>query len=234
VREEARSEVARIVPSLREHLWPRQDAIAIRLRQKGFQLGQPALIRIFKQEAQLEVWLKNGATYALFETFPICRFSGTLGPKLKEGDRQAPEGYYLASERQLLPTSKHHRAINTGFPNSFDRSLGRTGTVLMIHGDCSSIGCYAMTDPMIDDIYNIVEAALHDGQSAVPMHLYPFRMTEANLHKHGRNRWSGFWQNLAEGDRLFQQSKLPPKVYSCGGRYVFGARAPNCEPVVAW
>ncbi len=225
-----KSRIARYVPSLQKPRIPLDD----RLEAAGFAKGQPVLIRIFKQEAQLELWMQRAEKFEKVWTYPICKWSGDLGPKLKEGDKQSPEGYYFASAKQLLPTSRHHRAINTGFPNSFDQSQGRTGTVLMIHGSCSSIGCYAMTDPAIDDIYNTVEAALDNGQQAIPLHLYPFRMTEENLDRHASHSWINFWRNLAQGDALFAATGLPPEVWSCAGKYHFAGSAQNCQKVSPW
>jgi murein L,D-transpeptidase YafK len=233
-REVIRSEVARRVPALRSTLSTPRQPIEDRLRAKGFALGQPVLLRVFKEESVLEVWLRRGETYALFDTYDICKWSGELGPKLSEGDGQSPEGFYFASVKQLLPTSRYHRAINTGFPNAFDVALGRTGSVLMIHGSCVSIGCYAMTDPGIDDIYKIVEASLDKNNSPIPMHLFPFRMSAENLALHQNNRWIDFWKNLAEGDAIFTRSKLPPKVFSCAGRYVFEAASASCSLVTSW
>jgi murein L,D-transpeptidase YafK len=230
-----KSLVARHVPSLRAPLerLP-QVPVEERLAKAGFSLGQPALIRVYKEEGILEVWMQRAQRFEKVLSYPICRWSGGLGPKLQEGDGQSPEGYYYASAKQLLPTSRHHRAINTGFPNSFDAALGRTGTVLMIHGSCSSIGCYAMTDPAIDDIYRIVEAALAQGQPSIPMHLFPFRMTTDNLARNSSHKWIAFWRNLAEGDTLFAATGTPPSVWACNGKYHFAGSPKNCQKVAAW
>ncbi|NJM30544.1 MAG: murein L,D-transpeptidase [Rhizobiales bacterium] len=215
-----------------------QTPLAERLARKRFELGQPVLLRVFKEEGELELWLERNNRYELALTYPICNWSGALGPKLKEGDGQSPEGYYLASPRQLKPDSRYYRAINVGFPNAFDAHMGRTGSFLMIHGDCVSIGCYAMTDAGIDDIYNAVESAMKQGQKAFAIHLYPFRMTAANLARHAQSKWRPFWENLGEGDRLFAASRQPPATAVCNGRYVFAAAEsalpPNCRRIAAW
>jgi murein L,D-transpeptidase YafK len=213
--------------------WP-TEPIGDRLQAAGFALGQPVLLRVFKEESILELWMQRTEKFERVFSYPICRWSGALGPKLQEGDRQSPEGYYFASEKQLLPSSRHHRAINTGFPNSLDKSYGRTGSVLMIHGACSSIGCYAMTDPAIDDIYTIVEHALANRQQAIPMHLYPFRMTQDNLARHKDHPWIDFWRNLAEGDALFAKTARALDVWSCGGKYHFAEAPQNCQKVSGW
>ena len=133
-----------------------QRTLATRLAAKGLRQGQPVFVRIFKQEAVLELWMRDDKAWRLFQSYPICRFSGGLGPKLRQGDRQAPEGFYQVTSEQLNPNSRHHLSFNLGFPNAFDRVHGRTGSYLMVHGGCSSIGCYAMTDPAVDDIYRLL------------------------------------------------------------------------------
>jgi murein L,D-transpeptidase YafK len=211
-----------------------QAKVGDELRDKGFALGQHALIRVFKQESLLEVWVKRGERFELFKTYPICAWSGALGPKLHEGDGQSPEGFYLVSKKQLNPASKYFLSFNLGFPNAFDTAQGRTGSVLMVHGSCMSIGCYAMTDAGVGEIYAVVEAALDAGQAAVQVQAYPFRMTLSNLSSHAQSTWAPFWENLAEGDALFAETGLPTDVYVCGDRYVFGKPEGLCEMVKAW
>jgi murein L,D-transpeptidase YafK len=212
--------------------------IAQRLAEKGFALGQPAYLRIFKEEKILEVWMERNGGFELALTYPICAWSGQLGPKLKEGDGQSPEGFYLVSRNQLNPHSHYYLALNIGFPNAFDSAAARTGSALMIHGACASIGCYAMTDAGIDDIYAIVDQALSSGQDAVPVHIFPFRMTEQRLAAAAAAPWADFWQNLAMGESLFKPGGQPPQAYSCSGRYGFaagGTAAPTgCSPVIGW
>lgn len=191
-----------------------------RLAGKGFSEGQPVFLRIFKQEAVLELWMRDGKAWRLFQSYPICRFSGSLGPKLKEGDRQAPEGFYEVASGQLNPNSRHHLSFNLGFPNAFDRAHGRTGSYLMVHGGCSSIGCYAMTDPAVDDIYRLVAAALRKGQPRVDVHAFPFRMNDANLARHAQSRWIDFWRDLKAGYDRFEDDKVIPAVRLVGRRYV--------------
>jgi murein L,D-transpeptidase YafK len=147
----------------------------------GARVGAPVFLRVFKEEAELELWIDTPDGMHLFQTYPICRFSGQLGPKLREGDRQAPEGVYRVTKNSLNPNSSYHLSFNLGFPNAFDRAHGRTGSFLMIHGDCRSIGCYAMTDPGIEQIYVLVEAALRAGQPRVDVHAFPFRMTDQRM-----------------------------------------------------
>lgn len=204
---------------------------------RGFALGDAAHLRIFKRERVLELWLRRPeAQFVLFKTYPICNFSGGLGPKLREGDRQAPEGFYRVAARQLNPHSRHHLAFNLGFPNAYDRALERTGSALMVHGGCSSVGCFAMTDPQIDEIYAVVEAALHQGQDEVDVAIFPFRLAHEALASEAHSTWLQFWQNLKQGADLFEATGAPPKVAACKGSYVFGEAAlgPDCTPITGW
>ncbi len=183
-------------------------------------MGNPVFIRIFKQEAVLEMWIKAEGEYRLLKTYKICAYSGTLGPKRKEGDRQAPEGFYSVSRSSLNPHSKFHLSFNLGYPNAYDRAHKRTGSYLMVHGNCVSVGCYAMTDEKIEEIYKLVEKALKQGQKKVQVHIYPFRMTQENMAAYSHNRWYDFWANLKEGYDYFEAEHLPPHIGVKKKRYV--------------
>jgi murein L,D-transpeptidase YafK len=184
----------------------------------------PILVRLFKQEAELEVWKQDkSGRFALLTTYPICRWSGELGPKLKEGDRQAPEGFYSVTPAQMNPESHFYLAFNMGYPNAYDRSLGRTGAHLMVHGDCSSRGCYAMTDEQISEIYALGRESFFGGQRSFQVQAYPFRMTAQNLAKHRNNPNMPFWKMLKQGSDHFEVTQLEPKVDVCEQRYVFNA-----------
>ncbi len=176
------------------------------------QVGDPLFIRIFKEESLLEVWIRSEDEYKHLKDYKICAYSGYLGPKLKEGDRQSPEGFYKVKKQQLNPNSKFHLSFNLGYPNKYDRAHNRTGSFLMVHGNCVSIGCYAMTNEKIEEIYDLVESALDKGQKYVQVHAYPFRMTEENMALYSENEWYGFWVNLKEGYDYFEAEKLPPSV----------------------
>ncbi len=198
------------------------------LQQKNMPKDSPLLIRIFKEELELEVWKQDtSGRYALLKVYPICRWSGDLGPKVKEGDRQAPEGFYPLTPGLMNPNSNYYLAINTGFPNVYDRANNRHGAFLMIHGDCSSRGCYAMTDEEIGEIYSLARDAFLGGQKEIQLQAYPFRMTPANLARHRNNPNLAFWQMIKEGDDHFQVSHLEPKVNVCDRHYVFDAVSPN-------
>ena len=208
------------------------------LEAAGFALGDEAHVRIYKREHKLELWLKRAADggYTLFHDYDICTFSGQLGPKLKEGDKQSPEGFYRVGLKQLNPNSRHHLSFNLGFPNAFDRQHGRTGSALMVHGGCSSVGCYAITDANVDEVYAVVEAALEKGQDAVDVHVFPFRMTAMSLAAEIGSPWLSFWRNLKIGHDLFEAAGVPPKVGACGGEYRFGedAEEAECAAIAAW
>lgn len=192
-----------------------------RLAEQGVRLGTPIHIRIYKLESEIEIWTEKNGRFERFATYPICMWSGRLGPKLKEGDRQAPEGFYTVDKDALNPNSRMHLSFNLGFPNAYDRDKGRTGSFLMVHGGCASIGCYAVTDRVVDEIWAFVTAALDDGQAHIPVHVFPFRMTERNLRLRRGDKWSGFWADLKKGNDLFEQGRVPPVVSVCEGRYVF-------------
>ncbi len=213
----------------------------------NFRLGAAAYVRIFKKEGELELWLKRNGRYSLYHTYPICKWSGHLGPKLQSGDYQSPEGFYSVSARQLNPNSAYHRAFNIGFPNAFDRQNGRTGGALMVHGACKSVGCFAMTDKVIEEIYGYVEAAIRGGQREVPVHIFPFRLTETALATETKGDWTSlwsapsnhqqwvsFWQNLKEGYDLFEQTGEPPTAFACGKRYGFGEAGGSCTRIAGW
>jgi murein L,D-transpeptidase YafK len=205
------------------------------LQKKNMPQDSPILIRIFKEESELDVWKQDtSGRYALLKVYPICRWSGDLGPKVKEGDRQAPEGFYPITPGLMNPNSSYYLAINTGFPNVYDRANNRHGALLMIHGDCSSRGCYAMTDQEIGEIYSLARDSFLGGQKEIQIQAYPFRMTPANMARHRNNPNFAFWQMIKEGNDHFEVSHLEPKVDVCDRHYVFDAlsSAGSTRPLV--
>ncbi len=186
----------------------------------GIEPGEPVFIRIFKAEKVLELWLEDNDTYRLHKTYPICAFSGRLGPKTKEGDKQAPEGFYKVYKNSLNPGSRFLLSFNLGFPNAFDLANGYTGSWLMVHGGCVSVGCYAMTDPYITEIYSYVELALSNGQNAVDVHIFPFRMTEAAMKEYAGHKWIGFWEMLKQGYDFFETNAAVPDIKVDNKRYL--------------
>ena len=201
-----------------------------RLTSRGFHLGDPAYLRIFKSENRMEFWLAEKGRYRLFETYPICAWSGGLGPKLREGDGQTPEGFYSIAPVQMNPHSDYDKAFNIGFPNAFDQANGRSGSFLMVHGNCASAGCFAMTDPGIEEIYRVMAAAFTAGQRSIAVDALPFRLSAANLAAHSTDSAIGFWRQLANGEAEFERRGAPAAVFVCSRRYAFSA-GPGCLPV---
>ncbi|MEL6947112.1 MAG: murein L,D-transpeptidase family protein [Pseudomonadota bacterium] len=197
------------------------------MKAKGMTPRSPIMIRVFKKENELEIWKRKTDTgrYGLLATYEICKWSGKLGPKYKEGDKQAPEGFYTVNKWQMNPNSEYHLAFNMGFPNRFDRAYGRTGSHLMIHGACSSAGCYSMTDEYIEDIYSLAREALKGGQKSFQVQAFPFRMTPENMAAYRDHKHFKFWTMLKRGYDHFQITRVPPKVNVCEKRYVFNTTA---------
>jgi murein L,D-transpeptidase YafK len=208
--------VDRLTPSLSEN----QKSVGALLAEKGMRLSAPIFVRIYKEESELEVWkLKNGR-FQHFRTYPICAWSGGLGPKLRVGDKQTPEGFYTVSQTQMNPNSQYHLAFNIGFPNAYDSANGHTGSAIMVHGDCKSAGCVAMTDARIEEIYALAREAFAGGQKYFHVHIMPFRMTAANMASHRDSPWHQFWLRLKEGYDSFEATGKPPIVKVCGKHYM--------------
>jgi len=206
------------------HMQPISEQMLAEIERKNMSKESAILVRIFKEESELEVWKEDrDGQFALLKTYPICRWSGELGPKIKEGDRQAPEGFYTITPGLMNPNSNYYLAINTGFPNAYDRANGRTGDFLMIHGDCSSRGCYAMTDEQIAEIYALARESFFGGQKSFQIQAYPFKMTPANMAKHRNSPHLAFWRMLKQGYDHFEVTRHEPKIDVCEKRYVFDA-----------
>jgi murein L,D-transpeptidase YafK len=207
---------------------PLSEKMLAEISAKNMEKESPILARIFKEESEMEIWKQNrDGQYALLKTYPICRWSGDLGPKKKQGDRQAPEGFYTITPGHMNPNSSYYLAFNTGFPNAYDRAMGYSGSDLMVHGDCSSRGCYAMTDEQITEIYALARESFFGGQKSFQLQAFPFRMTALNMAKHRNNPNFAFWKMLKEGYDHFNATHQEPKVAVCDRRYVFDAAAPN-------
>ncbi len=211
---------------------PRAAAAAARVRpalerdleKSGLKLGDPVFIRAFKEERQVELFLRNrrDGKFQLFRTYPIAAASGQLGPKLLEGDNQVPEGFYSVGPKAMKPDSRYHLAFNLGYPNAYDRSQGRTGSLIMVHGNQVSAGCLAMTDAKIEEIYTLCHAAHAGGQGFFRAHVFPFRMTAGRMKQTAGSKWEDFWKNLQEGYDWFETQRIPPDATVQGGRYHFG------------
>lgn len=192
------------------------------MKEKNMKMGAPVFIRAFKEERELEVFLQiDDGTYGLLRTYPIVAASGDLGPKIQEGDGQVPEGFYFSSQQSMNPNSAYHLAFNVGYPNAFDRANGRTGSYIMVHGSNVSIGCLAMTDEKIEEIYALCKAALDAGQPFFRIHIFPFRMTEQRMQKAASSEHYDFWKNLKTGYDMFENTRIPPNTSVRDKQYVF-------------
>lgn len=198
-----------------------------KLLKKNLQFGNPIFIRIFKQEEELEVWVKGDSRFEHFKTYTICDRSGDLGPKLAEGDKQSPEGFYRVTPHQMHPKSKYHLAFNLGYPNEYDLAHMRTGSAIMVHGRCSSAGCFAMADFRMDEIYTLASAALNNGQASFSVHIFPFRMNMDNLYANRDSRWLPFWLNIKEGYDIFESTHIPPDAAVENMKYRFTSEHPD-------
>jgi murein L,D-transpeptidase YafK len=198
----------------------------------GTDRNAPVLIRAYKKDSELEIWkLTSSGQYALLKTYPVCRWSGQLGPKTREGDRQVPEGFYTVSSGQMNPNSALWLSFNVGYPNALERSLGFSGGDIMVHGTCSSRGCYAMTNEQIEEIYAVVREAFQGGQKQIQFQSFPFRMTAENMARFRNDPNISFWKNLKQGSDRFDVTKREVLVGYCGNRYAFGSSSqPSCAP----
>jgi len=214
-------------PQENQKLSPKVEAS---LKAMGMKPGSPIMMRIFKEEGVLEVWKqKDDGKYGLAASYEICKWSGKLGPKYVEGDRQAPEGFYTVRPSQMNPNSQYHLSFDLGFPNVYDRVNGRFGRYLMVHGGCSSAGCYSMTDDQIEEIYAFARDAFKGGQRSFQVQALPFRMTDENMARYRSDPNIAFWKNLKEGYDYFEANKVPPVVGVCEKRYAFNAGT-NLDP----
>lgn len=212
------------------HNVPLAKATIERLAEIGSSPSEPMVVRVYKQNSELEVWKRTrSGDYALFKTYPICKWSGELGPKIREGDYQSPEGFYDVTPALMNPRSAYWLSFNVGFPNKFDQVWGRTGTNLMVHGDCKSVGCFAMTDEGIKEIYALARESFRGGNRSFQLQLLPFRMTDANMALNATSPHAPFWRNLRQGTDMFDATRRPPAWDVCEKRYVFGADYPGTD-----
>jgi len=184
----------------------------LRFAEKNLSLGSEVFFRIFKRTEELEVWVKQDSVFQLFKTYAICDYSGGLGTKKREGDRKSPEGFYQIKPAQLHPTSRFHLAFNIGYPNQLERSLGYTGSAIMIHGNCVSVGCYAMTNKYIEELWTIAVRAFENGQPSIPLHIFPFHLTDGKLNRQKNADDFNLWKDMQAGYAYFEKYKLPPVI----------------------
>lgn len=184
------------------------------------------LIRAFKTEKKLEIWVKNKTekTYTHLLDYDICSSSGDPGPKRQEGDGQVPEGYY--SIDLFNPYSSYYLSMRVNYPNLSDVKKGKKplGGAIMIHGNCVTIGCIPITDDKIKELYILCLESKSQSNN-VKVDSYPFKMTEENMKKYGSSyseEIQAFWKNIKVGYDLFEKdhSKFSVSVDS-KGNYVF-------------
>lgn len=212
--------------SVPKDLRPVPQKLVYQMKADGMSETSPIFVRLFKEESKLEIWKQQAnGKYALLKTYDICKWSGVLGPKIKEGDRQAPEGFYTVTPAQMNPNSSYYLSFNIGYPNTYDKAYGRTGTHIMVHGACSSAGCYSMTDEDAGEIFALARDAFKGGQRQFQIQAYPFRMTPENIARHRGDPNMDFWMNLKEGYDHFEVTRQVPTIAVCGKRYVFNADA---------
>ncbi len=205
---------------------PVSQKLVYQMKADGMNETSPIFVRIFKEESKLEIWKQQGTgKYALLKTYDICKWSGVLGPKIKEGDRQAPEGFYTVTPAQMNPNSSYYLSFNIGYPNKYDQAYGRTGTHIMVHGACSSAGCYSMSDEDAGEIFALARDAFKGGQRQFQIQAFPFRMTPENIAKHRGDPNMDFWMNLKVGYDHFEVTRQAPSVEVCNKTYVFNADA---------
>jgi len=197
---------SKLAKDVRVKLWP---VLKGELGEKGFKPNSPIYVRIFKEEGDLEIWVKSGRQYQFFKSYNICYFSGGLGTKTSSGDGKSPEGFYTVTPPQLNPASTYHLAINIGYPNKLEQLRGYTGDQIMVHGNCASIGCYAMTDPGIEEIYTLVYKAFESGQQQIRFDIFPFRMDREHLKKYAASSYLPFWKSMKPGFDLFEKNHIP-------------------------
>ena len=203
---------------------------------KGTNRNAPVLLRAYKKESEIEMWKQNAeGRYVHIKTYPVCRWSGQIGPKKREGDRQVPEGFYTVTPAQMNPNSAYWLAFNVGYPNPMEKAMGRNGGDIMVHGTCSSRGCFAMTNEQIEEIYAVMRESFNGGQKGVQFQSYPFRMTAENLARFRHDPNMPFWKNLKEGNDHFEVTQREPQVAYCGGRYVYNSalETKRLDPVAA-
>ncbi|WPU97650.1 L,D-transpeptidase family protein [Mucilaginibacter sp. cycad4] len=203
---------------VRLNVWPKLQK---ELKDKGFAPYGSVYLRIIKDISVLEVWVKSANKYQLFKTYDVCTYSGGLGTKTRNGDGKSPEGLYTIEPKQLNPVSNYYLAINVGYPNAIEKAKGYTGSAIMVHGHCASIGCYAMTDARIEEIYTLVYEAFAAGQKQVRVDIFPFRMDDANLKRYAAYKQDTFWRSLKPAYELFEKRQVPVDYHLKGKEYAY-------------
>lgn len=188
------------------------------------------LLVAYKDHDRLEVHAKKNIDerYVKLRNYPVCARSGRLGPKRRQGDLQVPEGFYHID--RFNPVSNYYLSLGINYPNASDRRKSQArnlGGDIFIHGSCATIGCLPMTDEGIKEIYLLCAYARNAGQTALPVYIFPFEMTDANMERY-RQRFAGekglvaFWENLKAGHDRFLATRRQLEVrVLADGDYAF-------------
>ncbi|UKT62576.1 L,D-transpeptidase family protein [Pedobacter mucosus] len=196
------------------------------IKAAGYKNDFSMVINAYKTEGKLEIWLKNKSkrSYSLFKIYDFCAHSGTLGPKIIEGDGQTPEGFYYINV--FNPLSSFHLSLGLNYPNSVDSARTgkdkKPGGDIYIHGNCVTVGCIPLTDEMIKEVYILAVESRNSGQDKIPVNIFPFKMTNGNMKKHLVQFPSqkGFWQTLQQGYRSFEKNGNMAKILEVNGNYL--------------
>jgi len=200
---------------------PAAVSLSEKFKQKGLLLGAPVFLRIYKSTSEIELWVQQGPRFVLAQTYGICRWSGLIGPKMTEGDRQSPEGLYHITAQGLIANLRWHRAMRLNYPNSYDVTNGRTGSGILIHGKCHSVGCFAIEDGNVEEVYEAVDAAFKAGQARIPVLSLPFRFGKLAEESSTPAELGEFWTDLRHADLMFNRDRIPPAALLCNSRYYF-------------
>jgi murein L,D-transpeptidase YafK len=209
------------------------DALAAQFEERGLPFPPHAIfLRVIKRDRALEVWAQpaSEAPFEWVRNIDVCYYSGTLGPKRREGDRQHPEGFYTID--RFNPRSRYHLSLRISYPNRSDRILGDPDTPggdIFIHGGCGSTGCLAVTDAGIEPLYVLAVLARSGGQRHIPIHIFPIRFSDEDDLAWLREvtddpgLWE-FWTSLRPGFDYFEQHRRLPRVeIDQAGRYLVSA-----------
>jgi murein L,D-transpeptidase YafK len=217
-------------PRVKEAYDQKEQSLRLLYKEKGVDfLASPVFLRVFKEEKELELWVKPAkSNFVLVKTYTICSTSGIPGPKRRRGDGQIPEGFYHIDH--FNPYSSFHLSLRLNYPNASDRIISKAadlGGNIFIHGNCISIGCMAMTDDKIKELYIASVEAKNSGQNTIPVHIFPFRMNSENMHHFSEvyqdyPSMINFWQNLKIGYDYYEKvHKLPIVTVEPNGLYKF-------------
>ncbi|MBZ4416495.1 murein L,D-transpeptidase family protein [Myxococcus sp. RHSTA-1-4] len=174
-------------------------------------------VRAFKHERELEVWAgAKAGPLVKVKTYPFCAASGELGPKRQRGDLQVPEGFYTID--LFNPWSDYHLSMRVSYPNEADKrhkTAADPGGNIFVHGDCVSIGCIAIEDEPIQELYLMVLDTREKTKRNVPIHIFPRRLDDKGMKALEGGRSStdplvAFWRSLQPAYTFFEEARHLP------------------------